>query len=146
MRRVEIVGNVACWGTCDILQTVAVQLTIDVNQRLVISTFYGEASDADLSETASRISSHPDFDPSFSEIIDLSGITAGTFSTSALANLSRQASVFTPTSVHVVIAPQPHMFGLARMVEVQAEETKPNAMVLKTMDEARKFLKLDKTG
>ena len=83
----------------------AVQLTIDVNQRLVISTFYGEASDADLSGTACRISSDPDFDPSFSEIIDLSGITAGTFSTSALANLSRQASVFTPTSVHVVIAP-----------------------------------------
>jgi len=38
------------------------------------------------------------------------------------------------------------MFGLARMAEVLAEKTKPNVMVLKTMDEARKFLKRDKTG
>jgi hypothetical protein len=125
---------------------VARKFTIDVNQRLVVSTFYGEVSDADLGEIASLIRSHPDFEPSFSEIIDVSGITAGTFSTSALANLSRQASIFNLTSLHAIIAPQTHLFGLARMAQVLAEKTKPNLVVVKTMDEARKFLKLDKTG
>ncbi len=124
----------------------AVRFTIDVNQRLVVLTYYGEASDADLSQIASLIRSHPDFDPSFSEIVDLSGITAGTFSTSALANLERQASIFNLTSLHAIIAPQTHMFGLARMVQVLGEETRPDLMVVKTMDEARKFLRLDKTG
>jgi hypothetical protein len=44
----------------------------------------------------------------------------------------------------VVVAPQDHIFGLARMAEALAEKTKPNAVVVRTMDEARKILRLKK--
>jgi len=124
---------------------VSVRLTIDVPQRLVVSTFTGESDDAELMSHISSIRSHPDFDPNFSEIVDFSGVTAGKISTSAVEELSRRASIFSPTSMHLIVAPQDFMFGLARMSQVFAEKTKPNVMVVRTVEEARKFLKREKT-
>ena len=123
-----------------------VRLAIDINQRLVISTYSGEISDAELLDQTSLIRSHPDFDPSFTEILDFRAATAVNLSTSAVQQLSQRASVFNPTSVRVVIAPQDHIFGLARMGEVFAEKTKPNISVVRTVDEARKFLRRELAG
>jgi len=125
---------------------VGVQLTVDVKQRLVVSTFYGEINDAEVLSVASLIRSHPDFDPNFSEIADFSGVTAGTLSTSAVQELSLRESILSPASMHVAIAPQGHIFGVFRMAQVLAEQTRPNTAVVRTIDEARKFLGLEKTG
>ena len=130
----------------DRLQNVGVRLTIDINQRLVISTYSGELSDAEILGHASLIRSHPDFDPSFTEILDCRAVTGVNLSTSAVQQLSRSASIFNPTSIHVVIAPKDHIFGLARMAEVFAEKTKPNVLVVRTVDEARKFLRRELAG
>jgi len=125
---------------------VSVQLTIDAKQRLVISTFYGEINDAEVLSVASQACSHPDFDPSFSEIADFSGVTAGTLSTSAIQDLSQRESILSPASMHVAVAPQGHIFGVFRMAQVLAERTRPNTAVVRTIDEARKFLGLETTG
>lgn len=122
-----------------------VQFTIDVHKGLVVSTYYGEIYDADLFDVAGLIGSNPDFDPMFSEIVDFSGVTAVAISSIAIQQKARQESIFSPTSKHAVIAPQAHIFGLARMFEVYAEQTKPNIMVVRTLDEARKFLGLEGT-
>ena len=122
------------------------QFTIDVDQKLVVSTYYGEVNDADLFDVVSLIGSHPDFDPTFSEIVDFSGVTGVAVSSFAIQKKARTESIFSPTSRHVVVAPQTHIFGLSRMYEVYADETKPNVMVVRTMNEARKFLGLERTG
>jgi hypothetical protein len=128
------------------LQNVPVRLTIDVQQRLVISTFSGETNDAEILGHLSVIASHPDFDPSFSEIVDFSGITAGSMSTSMVQELSQRPSIFSLDSIHVIVAPQDFVFGLARMSQVFAEKTKPNLAVVRTIEEAHNFLKLEKTA
>jgi hypothetical protein len=123
-----------------------VQFTIDIHQKLVVSTYSGEINDADLFDVAPLIASHPDFDPMFSEIVDFSGVTSGTVSSLAIERKARQESIFSPTSKHAVITPQAHLFGLARMFAVYAEPTKPNIMVVRTINEARQFLGLERTG
>jgi hypothetical protein len=128
------------------MQNVGVQVTINVSQRVVISTFFGDLTDADLASFASLIGSHPDFDPSFSEILDFSGVTAASVSTSVVQEVSRRVSNFNLTSMHVVIAANDLIFGLARMSQVFAEKTKPNAVVVRTLDEARQVLRLERTG
>jgi hypothetical protein len=125
---------------------VGVRLTIDTKQGIVVSTCFGELTDTEILDHTSRIRSHPDFDPSFSELVDFSEVTATTISTSALRALAGRASIFNPTSLHVVIAPQDHIFGLARMAEVFAEKTKPNVVVVRTLEEARILLRLKKNG
>ena len=123
-----------------------VQVTVEASQRLVISTFSGDLTDADILGVASLIRAHPDFDPSFSEILDFSGVTTASVSTSAVQEVSRRASNFNLASLHVMIAPQDVIFGLARMSEVFAEKTRPNAVAVRSMEEAREFLRLHRTG
>ena len=124
----------------------SVQLTVDARQKLVISTFYGEINDADILSVASRVRSHPDFDPSFSEIADFSGVTGGTLSTPAIEELSRRESILSLTSKHVAVAPQSHIYGVFRMAQMLGERTRPNTAVVRTIHEARKFLELEQTA
>lgn len=130
----------AFWYTA----SMSVQVTIEVSQQIVICTFTGEINDADILGVRSLIRSHADFDPSFSEILDFSGITAESLTTSAIQQASERASNFNSTSTHVVVAPHDVIFGLARMSQVLAETTRPNAMVVRTIDEAREFLRAAK--
>lgn len=116
------------------------QFTVDPVQQVVIVTFAGEINDADLIGIASGTKSHPLFDPHFSEIVDFSSVTGGNVSTFALQTLARRTSIYERAAKHVVIAPQPHVFGLSRMFQVFAEETRPNTVVVHTLDEARKYL------
>jgi hypothetical protein len=124
----------------------SVRVTIDVSQRLVISTFSGELTDADLLSVYFLVRALPGLDPSFSEILDFSGITVATVSTSAIQEAARRPSNFNPASIHVIIAPQDHLFGLARMSQVFAEKTRPNVVVVRTISEAREFLTREKSA
>ena len=120
------------------------QFAIDVKQRLVVSTFVGENSEEEIIGLASRIRADPDFDPSFSEVIDCSAVSVTRISTAFIKELSRRPNIFNSTSMHVIVAPQDHIFGLARMGQAFAEQTIPNIVVVRTMDEAYNVLKLGK--
>lgn len=122
------------------------QLTIDVKQRLVIHTFSGVLSDEDVSDLPSKVRAHPDFDPTFSELLDFSGITGGTLSTAAIAAAAQRKTSFIPTARRVIIASQDHLFGLARMGQAFAERTRPAVSVVRTMAEARKLLGIEQAG
>jgi hypothetical protein len=121
-----------------------VKYTIDTNENVVIVTFSGEVVDADLQGIGAATKSHPLFDPSFSEIVDFSAVTGGTVSAGAVEILARRTSIYDPGSKHVVVAPQARAYGLSRMFQVFAEKTRPNTVVVHTMDEARQCLGLER--
>jgi len=52
-----------------------VVLKIDPQRKVVHSAFYGRITDAELLGHRKRISSDPDFNPQFSDIVDFSGVT-----------------------------------------------------------------------
>lgn len=135
-----------CWQLFAKLQNIGVQVTVEVSQGLVVCTFSGQITDEDVVRSGSLIHSHPDFDPSFSEIVDCSAITGISVSTSVIQDVSLRESYFNLNSAHVVIAPQDLSFGLARMAQVFAEKTKPNIFVVRSMEEAREILRLPRTG
>ena len=120
----------------------SVKCTIDVDEKVVIVTFAGEIGDADMIGIGTATKTHPFFDPTFSEIVDFSAVTGGKVSTATLQTLARRTSIYNPASKHVVIAPQAHVYGLSRMFQVYAEQTRPNMVVVHTMDEARVSLGL----
>jgi len=121
-----------------------VRFAIDVKQRLVVSTFAGENSEEEIIGLASLIRADPGFDPSFAEIIDCRAVSVTRISTAFIRELSRRPNIFNPTAMHVIVAPQDHVFGLARMGQVFAEQTIPNIVVVRTMDEAYNVLNLAK--
>ena len=118
----------------------SVEIEVDTTRKLVISHFIGQCQATELLGISGLIRSHPDFDPGFSEIVDFSGVTAGDLSSAALQEHMKRDSVFSQTSLHVVVAPQAYIFGLARMAQVYAEKTRPNFAVVKSLKEAWEFL------
>lgn len=120
-------------------------LTVEVDQRVIVCTFAGGIDDADVLSIRSLIAAHPDFDPSFSEILNFSGVTTANLSTAAIEIVSRRASAFDRYSMHIIVAPQDFIFGLGRMTQVFAENTRPNTAVVRTMEEARALLAMRRT-
>jgi len=116
------------------------EFSIDASQRLVIVTFKGRIDMEEREHIDSLILAHPDFDPSFSEIIDCRLVTPGNVSADTVRATSRRESIFNPTATRVVVAPQDYVFGLARMGQALAEQTTPNVVVVRTMAEALEVL------
>jgi hypothetical protein len=116
------------------------QFTVIASQRLVVLTFDGTTSVEDLESTGAAILSHPDFDPSFSQIIDCTKLTKISFSADTIRELTRSERTFNPTSTRVIVAPQAHIYGLARMAQAFATRTLPNLVVVRTMAEALEAL------
>jgi hypothetical protein len=125
---------------------VAVRVTIDVDHRIIAATFFGQLGDEDILGLASVVASHPYFDPNLSIIWDFTEVTGGTISISAMRELSSRGSILSPKSLHVILAPQDHIFGIFRMGQALAERIKPNIAVVRTRAEANEFLGLEKTG
>lgn len=95
---------------------------IDKERRLVMSTGAGELTKADVLSHQDQLLKDPDFDPSFSQLADLTHVT-GLDITAADVHKLTQRNVFSPTSRRAVIANNDLAYGLARMFE-QLRETK----------------------
>ena len=115
-------------------------LKVDVKNRTVYSSFEGLISDSDLLAHGSAIKNHPDFNPRFSEIVDFSKVTELRVTVGFINSLAKSGSVYSAASKHAVIAPHDLSFGIARMYQILAEDTRPTLAVVRSMDEARKFV------
>lgn len=115
-------------------------LKIDRHRKLVCSTFYGEVSDEELVRHGSIIAADPDFDPEFSEIVDLSGVTFPAISETTLAGMASAKSIFSDSVLHVVVAPAELPFQLARSYQLLARGTRRNLFVVRSLQEAYKLV------
>ncbi|HTC94669.1 MAG TPA: hypothetical protein VK699_14605 [Terriglobales bacterium] len=115
-------------------------LKIDPRLKLVFSIYYGELEDSDLSEQRFQISNHPDFRPDFSYILDFTGVTKLKVSTAAVRDCATSPSLFVRDAVRVMVAPAEAVFGLSRMYQMLAEETRPNLQIVRTLEEAYRIL------
>lgn len=98
---------------------------IDKEKRLVLTTAWGVISFSDMVAHKDKLLSDPDFERTYSQIIDLTQITEFALSNEdirAFANFS----VFSPESRRAIIAPGDLKFGMARMFatlrELQGEK------------------------
>jgi len=114
----------------------AAKVDIYPEKALVLITYSGEIDDTELIRPFTSLTAHPDFDPSFSEIVDFSQARDASVSTEAIRNLALSTSLYHTSARHAVVAPQPHVYGLVRMYQTLAEATRPNLIVVRSVDEA----------
>lgn len=119
-----------------------VTLTIQPERALVYSAFHGDVSEEEFFRHGQTIRAHPSFDPTYSEIIDLRGITDIHASADTLKSSALEESIFSRESKHVVIAAPGLIFRLARMFQGFAADTRPNFKVVRTPEEAFDYLRL----
>ena len=79
---------------------------------MVHSTFNGRITDTDLLGHRKSIASDPDFNPLFSDIVDFSDVTDPAITETAIAALAANPSLFSSSTIHIVVAPEGVMFSL----------------------------------
>jgi hypothetical protein len=123
-----------------------VTFEIKPSLRTIFSTFHGVATEDDLISEAIELSKHADFNPAFSHIVDFSAATSTTLTPEFLRSFAQEKSLFNRDAKQVVVAPQPHIFGLARMVQMLREARSPNIEVVRSMNEAYALLGIQPVG
>jgi hypothetical protein len=93
-----------------------VDYVIDKERRLVTTTASGHLTFAEARDHQSRLLNNQDFDATFNQIIDVTAVTTFDLSTNDIITIARR-SVFSKTSRRALVASDPVMFGMARMME-----------------------------
>lgn len=119
------------------------KLRIDPKARIVYSTLSGDIGTEDLLRQVAAIRAHPEFNPEFSELIDLTAVTSFNVSSDDVCRLAGRDSSFSPSADRVLVAGEDLVFGLARMFQTFSAERRPRFTVVRNLSEAYSQLGLD---
>jgi hypothetical protein len=114
---------------------------IDVERKLVVSRAWGALTDDDVREHYRALRADPLFDPTYRQLIDMTGITADLVDITTKRRES-QRQIFTPGVRRAWVASQDYTFGMARMYAVAAEGQGQNIGVFRARSEAEEWLGL----
>ncbi len=109
---------------------------IDKQNRLVMSTASGTITMAEALDHHQKLRADPDFDPTFSQLLDVSHVTKIQINTEDIRRLAH-AAIFSPTSRRAILVSSDTAFGLARMFELLRETAGDTGIeVFRNLDEA----------
>lgn len=105
--------------------------------------FEGQVSDEEFQEYYRVAGEHMSRLRPRATIADYSGVTDLQVSVQTLRNLAHSRIAMPASNPRLVVAPAPHIYGLARMFQMEAEPSRPNLHVVSTLDEAFAHLKVE---
>jgi len=113
---------------------------IDKERRLVMSTWSGVVTRAEAFAHQENLRKHPDFDPSFSQLVDLSHVTRMEFTGEDVQRFALD-TIFWPNSRRAILAPADLTFGLARMFEMLRDTVGEKGIrVFRNLDDALEWV------
>jgi hypothetical protein len=116
---------------------------IDLGKRRVWSFATGDLSYDDMTDHMNRLAKDPQFDPTFSQMLDFRGIKIVGLTSQQVVDLA-EVRVFSRHSKRAFVAPEPTNFGLARMYEaLRATKGDDHIRVFMDYDEALEWLDLE---
>ena len=123
-------------------------LTIEINTtaRTVYSKFAGAINESEVYAVVPHLAQRSDFDPTFSHIIDFSAVTSANVSTNFIRVLAQERPLFDREARQIIVAPQAHIFALARMAQILRERQLPNIQVVRSLHEACAILGIERAG
>ncbi len=116
---------------------------INSSLRMVFSRGEGEVTEAEILDHRRRLREHQDFQPSFSQLVDLREVTKAALSLADMRVIASRTNLFNEESRRALVAQNDAVFGLARMYQMLREEGPEKIMVFREMPEARRWLGLD---
>ena len=94
---------------------------IDKERRLVMTTCSGVFTMTDALGHQEKLLKDPDFAPSFSQLMDVTGVTTVELGGEDMRRLASR-SIFSPNSRRAILVNTDLVFGLARMFEMLRED------------------------
>jgi hypothetical protein len=109
---------------------------IDKERRLVLTSGTGVFNKAEALAHQERLLADPDFDPSYSQLLDFTHITKFDFTAADVQQLALR-NVFSPESRRAFLVPNDLAFGLGRMFEILREaEGERGIRIFRDLEEA----------
>jgi ATP phosphoribosyltransferase regulatory subunit HisZ len=109
---------------------------IDKQRRLVMSTAAGVLSKADVLWHQDQLLKDPDFDPSFSQLSDLTHVTGFDVTAAGMREMAAR-TIFSSESRRAVIVNNELGYGLSRMFEILRESKGERGIrVFRNLEEA----------
>jgi len=109
---------------------------IDKQRRLVVATLSDPVTVSEALAAQEGLLRDPDFDPSFSQIVDCTRFTASGLDASAVRKLAER-NVFSPESRRAFVVSSNLVFGFSRMFEMLRENAGDSGIrVCRDRDEA----------
>jgi hypothetical protein len=108
---------------------------IDKDRRLVLTYTEGPVTFDDVRGHQDRLLADPEFDASFDQLIDTTLTTKFKISADE-ARILAERRVFSPQTRRAIVASQPHIFGVGRIMEVYHQGVGGEIQVFYSMDEA----------
>jgi hypothetical protein len=118
--------------------------TIKPARRVIYTRMWGSVTLADFLGVPPALAADPQFDPSFSHILDLRDCARFDVSASDIAQLASR-TILKPSALRAIVGNHDVIFGLARMYEIRRELVDSSAQirVFRTLQEALTWLGLD---
>jgi hypothetical protein len=113
---------------------------IDKARRFVLSTGTGFLSKEDVLGHMDRISADPEFDPTFSQLLDFTNVAEVGFGPDDVRQFAER-NIFSPGSRRAFVVQNDLHFGLARMFEIHRElRGETGIAVFRSMEEAMDWI------
>lgn len=112
---------------------------IDSQRRLVTSRIWGAVNDAEIFAHNEKLRSDPRFDPSYQQLVDMTGVTHIGVSTSMINETSLD-QFFEPGTRRAFVATDDAVFGMARMFALRAEGLGQTIQVFREERTAKEWL------
>jgi hypothetical protein len=113
----------------------------DIKNKIIRCRVEGIVTDRSLREHYRTIAQHGAERPTYSGILDMSGVVSFNVSAATVRQLAQlPPAIPDPNIPRVIVAGSNQMFGLARMFEIQGSDTRPNLHVVRTEKEALAIL------
>ena len=116
---------------------------IDVGRRIVLTRAFGIVTDSELFQYHTNLPSAPDFDPSFNLLSDFTEVTKWDVQSSTVHRIA-SIPLFGDSSLRAIVAGSDVIFGHVRMFLTLRDIDPNNLRVFRDLNEARKWLGLDK--
>src|SRR5215469_27400 len=116
-----------------------VQVAVDRDRKLVITSYSGEVNDADVARQISEIKRSAPYSPEYSAITDFTEVIQFNISLDQIRHVAETESPLAK-SKRVMVAPADVAYGTSRMFQALSSNTRPNITVVRTLAEAYQLL------
>jgi hypothetical protein len=118
------------------------EMSFDERNNLLRVTVGGEVTDASLTDGYATAAKYVAANPPCRGIWVFSDVTKFEVSTDTIQELARSSPIILSGHMRVIVAPQDHLYGMARMFQILGQETRSDLHVVRTVDEAYRLLKV----
>jgi len=118
-------------------------LEFDAKNNILRGTLDGRATDAFVLECYAAATRYTTSHPPCRGLWVVSDITSFEVSNHTIREIARKPPIIAPGYIRVVVAASDFLFGMMRMLQILAGETRPDLHVVRTMDEAYQLLRVE---